>query len=65
MKSQLTHAHTIRSEMKSTLLHNSTEVLLLLARKILSVKRHLAVTNVSSHWYLFTQWSMIKDLITF
>ena len=42
-----------------------TEVLLLLARKILSVKRHLAVTNVSSHWYLFTQWSMIKDLMKF
>ena len=31
----------------------------------LSLKRHLAVTNVSSHWYLFTQWSMIKDLKTF
>ena len=29
----------------------ATEVLLLLARKILSVKRHLAVTNVSNHWY--------------
>ena len=28
----------------------------------LSVKRHLAVTNVSNHWYLFTQWNMIKDL---
>ena len=27
----------------------------------MSVKRHLAVTNVSNHWYLFTQWSMIKD----
>ena len=27
----------------------------------LSVKRHLAVTSVSNHWYLFTQWSMIKD----
>ena len=26
----------------------------------LSVKRHLAVTNVSNHWYLFTQWNMIK-----
>ena len=34
--------------------------LLLLAR---SVKHHLAVTNVSSHWFLFTQWSMIKDLM--
>ena len=31
----------------------TAEVLLLLARKILSVKRHLAVTNVSSHWYYF------------
>ena len=31
----------------------------------LSVKRHLAVTNVSNHWYLFTQWNMIKDLMTF
>ena len=31
----------------------------------LSVKRHLAVTNVSNHWYLFTQWSMIKDLMAF
>ena len=31
----------------------------------LSVKRHLAVTSVSSHWYLFTQWSMIKDLMEF
>ena len=47
------------------LLSYDTEVLLLLARKILSVKRHLAVTNVSNHWYLFTQWSMIKDLMTF
>ena len=24
----------------------------------LSVKRRLAVTNVSNHWYLFTQWSI-------
>ena len=29
----------------------------------LGVKHHLAVTNVSSHWYLFIQWSMIKVLM--
>ena len=31
---------------------------------IQSIMRHLAITNVSSHWYLFTQWSTIKDLMT-
>ena len=38
-----------------------SEVLLLLARKILSVKRHLAVTNVSSHWYLLFIHTMEHD----
>ena len=28
-----------------------TEMLLLLARKILSVRFHLAVANVSNHWH--------------
>ena len=31
----------------------------------LSIHCYLAVSNVSIHWYLFTQWSMIKDLMEF